>query len=300
MKNYQTIPERGHVHLSGAKIKKNDEFYTMYPHIVMELSYYKDLLKNSVVYCNCDDRFSKIRLYLMRHFRWLGLKRLYCTGINGYYMEYDGTTLTENRIRNGDFRSPECMEILSASDICITNPPFSLLREYVRLVPNFLIIVPKTAIAYKDVFPKFADGTYKLGFTRPTEFNTPDGAVKKMSGMCRWLTTLPVEKEYAPFIGKPYDASNYDYFDNYPAINVNNVEDIPDSFYGLMGTPITFMDYLNPDEFEIVDMIGRYAVLDHSYDVEGRQLTEIDGEPTFSRLIVRRKNNHNNSININN
>lgn len=277
-----------HSHLSQAKITMNDKFYTRYEDIVSEVQRYD--LRGMSVYCNCDDAESAFIKYFIENFHQHGLKKLYASGIRGEYIEYDGKHIQKRRI-NGDFRSNDCKAILKKADVCITNPPFSLFREYIELVPNFLIVGNKNAISYKELFPMLKDGRCKLGYTHPDEFYTPDGSMVNLNGLCRWFTSMMVNKAPPPIIGSnsPYYLRCYD---NYPAINVDRVEDIPDKYDGLMGVPITFMDYMDYEKFEIVDLIARYAVIDKSYKVKGHQLTEIDGNPKYSRIIIRYKMNN--------
>lgn len=278
-----------HSHLSQAKITKNDEFYTRYEDIVSEVQRYD--LRGMSVYCNCDDAESAFIRYFIENFHQHGLKKLYASGIRGEYVEYDGKHIQRKRI-NGDFRSEDCKAILEKADVCITNPPFSLFREYIELVPNFLIIGNKNAISYKELFPMLKDGRCKLGYTHPDEFYTPDGSLVNLNGLCRWFTSMMVNKAPPPII-RGYSPCYLKCYDNYPAINIDRVEDIPDNYDGLMGVPITFMDYMDYEKFEIVDLIARYAVIDKSYKVKGHQLTEIDGEPKYSRIIIKMSNNDN-------
>ena len=278
-----------HTHLSNAKVAKNDEFYTRYEDIASEVQRYD--LRGMSVYCNCDDAESAFIKYFIENFHQHGLKKLYASGIRGEYIEYDGKHILRKRI-NGDFRSDDCKAILEKADVCITNPPFSLFREYIGLVPNFLIVGNKNAISYKELFPMLKDGRCKLGYTHPNEFYTPDGSLVNLNGLCRWFTSMMVNKAPPPIIGRNSPCYLRCY-DNYPAINIDRVEDIPDNYDGLMGVPITFMDYMDYQKFEIVDLIARYAVIDKSHKVKRHQLTEIDGEPKYSRIIIKIKMNNN-------
>ena len=264
-----------HNHLATAKTLKNDEFYTRYEDKASEVQRYD--LRGMSVYCNCDDAESAFIKYFIENFHQHGLKKLYASGIRGEYIEYDGKHILRKRI-NGDFRSDDCKAILEKADVCITNPPFSLFREYIGLVPNFLIVGNKNAISYKELFPMLKDGRCKLGYTHPNEFFTPDGSLVNLNGLCRWFTSMMVNKAPPPIIGRSSPCYLRCY-DNYPAINIDRVEDIPDNYDGLMGVPITFMDYMDYEKFEIVDLIARYAVIDKSHKVKRHQLTEIDGEP---------------------
>lgn len=282
-----------HHHLVRAKNVKNDEYFTPLPSIEQEVSYYLPSLRSKTVYCNCDGPTSNFVLYFILNFFNLGLRRLIVTGISGKYLDYDGTTMKEESI-NGDFSSEECRGLLHQADIVITNPPFSMFPEYIRLLigarVNFLIIGPKTAISYKEVFPQIASGRIHLGHTIPNEFTTPVGEKLLLQNLCRWYTTLPTctPKSIQMFTAN-YHPDLYQQFDHYPVINVDRTMDIPCDYDGLMGVPITALEHLDTNNYEIVDLIARYAVIDHSHDMKGHQLTEVNGVPKFSRLIIRKR-----------
>ena len=282
-----------HTHFSQAKRVKNDEYYTPFDAIAQEMQHYRHSFFGKTVYCNCDAPSSWFVLYFILNFCNLGLKRLFATGIDGHYLDYNGSTTKEKRI-NGDFRSQDCREILSQCDVVVTNPPFSLFREYFKTLVtagvDFLIIGAKTAISYKEVFPLLATGRVRLGYTIPNDFYAPDGNTLKLPGLCRWFTTLQsnTPKPIRMFTAT-YHPSLYQQFDHYPAINVDRTEDIPFDYYGLMGVPITALEHLDTARYEIVDLIARYAVIDHAYDTPGHQLTEVNGKPKFSRLVIKRR-----------
>lgn len=275
--------------LKLSKKKKNDEFYTQYSDIQDELSYYPGQFPGKVVYCNCDDETSNFRRFFLTNFHSLGLKKLYCTSINGHYLEYDGCHMNEGTI-DGDFRSPDCINILKQSDICVTNPPFSLFREFFTLLilqrKDFLIIGNKNALGYKEVFPFIKNGLCNLGYTHPNTFVTPDGSTIKLTGLCRWFTSFETQRKCSTQPTARF-SDQYLCFDWYPAINVDRVADIPCNYSGLMGVPITFLDTINRDSFCIVDLIARNAVCNPCYNKPGHQLTEIKGQPKYSRLIIK-------------
>lgn len=279
-------------HLVRAKNDKNDEYYTPLTVIEQEVPHYS--FGNKTVYCNCDDLISNFVIYFKINFYNLGLKRLIVTGIGGYFFDYDGKTMKKRRI-NGDFRSAECRRLLQEADIVVTNPPFSLFREFMRPLigsgVKFLVIGPKTAISYKEVFPYLANGMMRIGYTIPNEFLDPEGNTVKLTGLSRWFTNLDSDSpKTIRLFTATYHPSLYQQFDYYPAINVDRTEDIPCDYDGLMGVPITALEQLDFNQYEVVDMIARYAVLDHTHDTPGHQLTEVNGKPKFSRLIIRKKN----------
>ena len=241
-----------------------------------ELSHYKEHFKGKVVYCNCDDaRESNFVKYFKINFDALGLKKLIATGYRknsrGIKLVYDSEykdANVEELEGNGDFRSPECVELLKQADIVVTNSPFSLFREYVaQLVKydkKFLIIGNMNAITYKEIFPLIKNNKLWLGFGTDSWYRVPDdfddrSGVKIEDGKkyfkvkSRWFTNLDVKKRHEKLVlTEKYDPAKYPKYDNYDAINVNKVNDIPKDYDGVMGVPITFLDKYNPEQFEIV------------------------------------------------
>lgn len=159
----------------------------------------------------------------------------------------------------GDFRSDMSIELLQQADIIVTNPPFSLFREYVAQLmeyeKKFLIIGSMNAITYKEIFPLLKDNRIWLGYTSPKEFLQADGSVKKF-GNILWYTNLDHKKRHEPLDlrGVYYDSEKYPKYDNYDAIEVSKTADIPCDYDGVMGVPITFLDKYCPEQFEIIGM----------------------------------------------
>ena len=237
--------------LQAAKRAKNDEFYTRLVDVEKEVSNYKQHFKNKIVYCNCDDPGkSRFVTYFIMNFAHLGLKRLVATSYNpeimgkGRILVYGGTrnpTGIPNADEvnvfeldgNGDFASPECVSILQSADIVVTNPPFSLFRDYVaQLVKynkQFLIIGNVNAITYKEVFPLIKENKVWLGLTSLSNFDTPNaGITAQVAGLCRWYTNLTHKKRNKELIlYREYSPEKYPKYDNYDAINVDKVADIP-------------------------------------------------------------------------
>lgn len=200
---------------------------------------------------------------------------------------------------NGDFRSPECVELLKQADIVVTNPPFSLFREYVAQLieyqKQFLIIGNQNALSYKDIFPLIKNNELWLGFNMVKEFLQPKTLTKKKFGNICWFTNLDIFKRHEELIlYRSYSSCEYLKYDYYDAINIDKVTDIPYDYYKIMGVPITFLDKYNPEQFEIIDGIGRYAVLDiFNKNEEIKKLkvqsTYINGNPKYFRILIRRK-----------
>ncbi len=254
--------------LHKAKKAKNDEFYTQIGSIERELRHYKDQFKGKKVFCNCDDPAeSNFWKYFSLNFEFLGLERLVTT----HYKEDSPTYALEinsvdgkpvesktNLKQNGDFRSDESLAILAECDIVVTNPPFSLFREYMEVLmesgKQFLVIGSMNALTYKNIFGHINDGNLWLGTTAPKEFVQPDGTIKKFGNIC-WFTNMEHKKRQEDIIlFRTYKGNETDYpkYDNYDAIEVSKVKNIPKDYYGVMGVPITYLTKHNPDQFEII------------------------------------------------
>ena len=293
--------------LNKAKKVKNDEFYTLYSDVAKELAHYQQHFKGKIVYCNCDNpEWSAFWRYFHINFSAMGLKKLIATykGNPTYKMEYTGgididvTVGLRTPLKgDGDFRSQECLDILKESDIIVTNPPFSLFREYIAQLmeygKKFIIIGSKNAITYKDFFPLLKDNKVWLGYNSPAEFNTPEGVTKKINGLSRWFTNLDIKKRHEKIVlWKTYTPEEYPKYDNYDVINVNKVAEIPIDYDGVMGVPITFMDKYNSKEFEIIGMAednGRgYSGEESRWDGKNPHCV-VNGKNMFKRIFIRRK-----------
>lgn len=220
---------------------------------------------------------------------------------------------------DGDFRSEESIELLKEADIVVTNPPFSLFREYVAQLieydKRFLIIGSMNAITYKEIFPLIKNNQLWLGngFNAGNAyFRIPNDKVSYASGVydnstglvkfrnCNWFTNLDHKKRHEPLdLIEKYTPEKYPTYDNYEAINVDKVIDIPCDYYGAMGVPITFLDKYCPDQFEVVDANdyrshNNVPLKPHGLikDKEGA----IDGKPKYARILIKRKDvpNHEN------
>src|SRR4051812_40443339 len=287
--------------LQGARKAKKDEFYTQLVDIERELRHYKAQFKGKVVYCNCDDpRASNFFHYFSYNFEKLGLKKLITTcyksqqvdlfsqndSEQAIYLEYDGDKNGNNvpdpdeiGIRplkgDGDFRSAESIELLKRADIVVTNPPFSLFREYVGQLMDydkkFLIIGSLNAITYKEIFKLIRANKLWLGYgfqAGNAYFAVPDpgdyakGVYDEATRLVKfrnvaWFTNLDISKRHEDLIlYKTYNPDAYPTYDNYDAIEVAKVEDIPGDYDGVMGVPLTFLDKHSREQFEIVGLSG--------------------------------------------
>lgn len=250
--------------LQDAKRNKNDEFYTRYEDIEKEITHYKEYLKDKWVYSSCDDyRWSEFKNYFVSNFTVFGLKHYTCTcidiGDGAYRYDYNGEKETITKLEgNGDFRSEECIELLKECDVVVTNPPFSLFREYVVQLmeygKKFLIIGPQNAVTYKDIFPYIKNNKLWLGTSLVKDFVQPNGKIKKF-GNIRWYTNITHQKRNTPIdLYKEYNEVEYPKYENYDAINVNKTIDIPMDYEGAIGVPITFLDKYCPTQFKIIGL----------------------------------------------
>jgi len=280
--------------LQKAKNSKKDEFYTQLSDIEKELKHYQQHFKDKVIYCNCDNpHISNFFYYFSYNFEKLGLKKLVTTcyknqnmdlfnqndSKRAIYSEYKGDNVQNPEkigIKylkgDGDFRSQETIELLKQSDIVVTNPPFSLFREYVAQLieynKKFVIIGHQNIISYKEIFKLIKDNKIWLGygfnggvayFINPhykdyaTAGNHKEGMIR-VSGV-NWFTNLDINKRHEDLILYKKYYGNEEYYpkyDNYNAINIDKTKDIPMDYKGAMGVPITFMNKYNPEQFEII------------------------------------------------
>lgn len=303
--------------LSNAKKAKNDEFYTQLSDIENELKHYKNHFAGKVVYCNCDDARKSNFRFFQKKFSDYGLKKLVTTSYNedghGSVLVYEGDTngdgkLDDNEVKvselkgNGDFRSEECIELLKEADIVVTNPPFSLFREYIATLveydKKFLVIGNNNAITYKEIFPLIKENKLWLGFSdnKTMEFVMPDSYEKynyidkkgrkigKVPAIS-WFTNLEHSKRNDEIIlYKKYTPEEFPKYDNYDAIEVSRVCEIPKDYSGVMGVPITFLGKYNPSQFEIIGL-DRYVEDNPHY---GKRFT-INNRETYARILIRKK-----------
>ena len=289
--------------LHKAKDAKNDEFYTLFTDVSKELMHYKQNFKDKTVLCNCDDpTLSAFWKYFHLNFSALGLKKLISTHYDKtqptYKMEYTGGNDNDIEVGvktslegNGDFRNQECLDILDEADIVVTNPPFSLFREYVAVLmeheKKFLIIGSLNAIKYSECFPFIMNNQMWLGNNNVHNFMQPDGTVKKF-GNINWYTNLDFAKRHEKIIlRKEYNDKEYPKYETYDAIEVSKVTNIPVNYNGIMGVPISFMSKYNPEQFEIVGEFNHGS--DNIFDLAK---PIINGKELYPRIAIRRINSN--------
>lgn len=318
--------------LHQAKNAKKDEFYTQLADIENELSHYKEHFRGKTVLCNCDDpRISNFFHYFSYGFEHLGLKKLITTcyknqdenlfsenkSEKAIYLEYYGDK-NNNKVPDaeeigikhlqgdGDFRSKECIELLKEADIVVTNPPFSLFREFVAQLieydKKFVILGQQNAITYKEIFKLVKENKIWLGhdnggtkwFHVRDHYDIATESRKKIvngkkyfsMGSVNWFTNLDIEKRHEDLkLYKKYNPNEYPTYDNYDAINVDKVADIPCDYDGAMGVPITFLDKYNPEQFEILG-IDRPLVEEKTGKVSRFR---INGQEIYARIVIKNK-----------
>lgn len=318
--------------LSAAKRAKKDEFYTQLDDIAEEVRHYTEHFRGKVVLCNCDDpRISNFFHYFSHNFERLGLKKLVATCYKSQerdlfsqnaceraiWLEYAGDR-NGNRVPDpeeigihalrgdGDFRSAECIALLKKADVVVTNPPFSLFREYVAQLiqygKKFLIIGNVNALTYKEIFPLVKANRLWLGASihgGDRKFGVPDdypleaatcGVDEKgqrficVKGV-RWFTNLDYRQRHEDLVlYETYSPEKYPKYDNYDAINVDRTNEIPADYDGVMGVPITILDKYSPEQFEILGL-DRYVEDNPHY---GHRFL-LNGRETYARILIRRR-----------
>ena len=333
--------ETQHSNLRTAKKVKKDEFYTQLTDISKEMKHYKSHFKDKVVYCNCDDpRVSNFFHFFSYNFEKLGLKKLITTcyksqsmdlfsgndSEQAIYLEYTGDK-NRNLVPDpeeigivelkgdGDFRSEESIELLKQADIVVTNPPFSLFREFISQLDEygkkFIIIGNVNAITYKETFRLIKENNLWLGpsiHSGDREFGVPDDYPLKAASSridengnkfirvkgVRWFTNLDYKERHEDLIlYKKYTSEEFPTYDNYDAININKTKDIPMDYKGVMGVPITFLDKYNPDQF---DILGLSASAGYDEEIVGIPFTGVkdarplvNGKVTYARIFIKNK-----------
>ncbi len=321
--------------LNKAKAEKNGEFYTQLSDIENELHNYKEHFKNKIILCNCDDpEWSNFWQYFHLNFDFLGLQKLITVHYDKLQPSYKLELEYVNGIKettktalnsNGDFRNTESIEILKECDIVITNPPFSLFREFVDLLikhdKKFLIIGSQNAITYKEIFKHIVNHKLWLGICNPKEFMTLTGILRKFGNIC-WFTNLYHSKRNKPLkLHQKFSVEKYPKYDNYFAFEVSKVANIPVDtaidvlltkrevnylalfkiWYELIdtvaskyhvrmkpiwGVPITFMNHFNPEQFEILD--ANDVKIDGAIkDLTARPI--VKGIELYRRILIKRK-----------
>lgn len=282
--------------LNRAKANKNDEFFTRYTDVANEIGFYCDYLKGKTVYCNADNPYiSNFYKFLRDNFAGLKLKKLYATNFlkrgGAYKAEYTSENGEEITTLNGDgdFRSDECLEILNEADVVITNPPFSLFREFITLLlehrKKFLVIGNRVAVTLNCFFPSLQNKEVWVGRTFPCKFLFPDGITPNPTQVnSLWYTNLG-SFPYRPTmrLKEWYSPRLHPRLDGFNGILVGKLKEIPRNFYGTMAVPITFMQHWNPDQFDVVGKTMPSGLNDFNLCN-----ASVGGKNFFARILIRR------------
>lgn len=291
--------EVGNTNLLSSKTGKQDEFYTQYATIQDELSCYPvDSFRGKTVYCNCDNPHqSNFWRYFCENFSKLSLRKVICTYFSpdgcAYKTEFDGQRVSRMRlVSNGDFRSEECVAIMRGSDIVVTNPPYSLMGEYIPLLikhkKRFIVLGNLNHITLKKIKELVLSEQCWLGFNsghfwfavpddyeeKMTDFKIDDNGTKwrRMGNSC-WFTNIDIQQKRTPLLlTKNYTPNRYAKYDDIDAIEVPSVKDLPNDYFGVMGVSITYMAKHNPTQFKIIDIVT----------------PKVNGKSKYKRLLVQR------------
>lgn len=353
----------GNSNLNSASVARKDEFYTQYEDVAEEMQYYAKQLQGKTILCNCGDPFeSAFFRYFVLNFNELGLASLISTSYSGSsftgqehfpssapqaykavvteipdivlvrpdgsldlkgIFAVEGNTL-EILSGDGDFRSPECEELLGEADIVVTNPPFSLFREYIsqlcRHNKNFIVLGNMNAATTKEIFPLFRDNKIWYGRSIRSgdrKFYVPNNYPLNAAGCgvdeqgrrfirvkgVRWFTNVESGMVHEPLsLTQEYDPAVNPVYDNYNAIEVGRTANIPVNYTGIMGVPITFLDKYSPDQFKILMLANgnartnvEFSTLQtvgyeqHPEDRGG--VTILNGRRTYARILIQNRKN---------
>jgi len=291
----------------------DDEWYTSYSEIEKEMMVHKNFFRDKIIYCNCDDsNWSNFWKFFYANFERFGLKKLIGTSYHptlkrykyvyegGYgqteFVENDyleGTVITELN-GNGNCFSEECRAILTESDIVITNPPFSLFKEYIKMLVDsnkyFIVVGNMNALTYKETFNYIYNNNIWLGYyTGPKDFTNPyDDEIHQMN--TEWYTNIPHNRRFNPIMFmEKYDESKYQKYDNYDAIECSRVKNIPCDYTGKIGVPISFLKDYCPSQFELIGMMsgakGEHLINGN----DKRPKFYVNGKGVYARAIIKWK-----------
>lgn len=300
--------------LQAAKVGCKDEFYTRYQDVADEVEHYS--FRDKVVLCNCDVPESAFVRYFADNFGRLGLKKLLACGLNregeGVGYEMDGQVASTFPLPSYlGFDSFGGDEMLAKADVVVTNPPFSLFRHWMKKVlafdKDFIVLGNINAVGYVDISKAIMDGRVWVGanfnvdlkFTVPDDYScthVEDGVRLARVATCGWYTSLPHTSNRLVELVEKYEEGKYRRYDNFDAIEVPKTLLIPYDYDGLMGVPITAINRLDWDEFELFWIWGNNAGgeevgIRRVRTANGKMCSGpvLDGKALFKRLLIRRK-----------
>lgn len=294
-----------HESLVRAKDAQNDEYMTYYKDVEEELKHYD--FSGKAVFCPCDNRKSSFYKYFQDNFDRLGLKELIISikdiprcAVWQHYNKNDGLWIHVYKEGDGDFRHWETRKLLERCDVIVTNPPFSLFREFFRYClaggKEFLFLAPESALSYRITFDAFKSGECSTGINEVRWFERKDGKednATKNGVYCIWLTNMQSDglgkkkladlnlmneleqilynKALIRALNRKYGVVDYPVYDNYPAIEVPVLSGIPLDCEGVMGVPITILKYYDPDKIELIKVTD----------------PDLQGKHVFKRIFIR-------------
>ncbi|KAA6231224.1 hypothetical protein FMM58_03680 [Campylobacter sp. LR291e] len=329
-----------HKALQNAKKYINDEFYTSLEDIQAELEKYKDVFKDKIIYCNCDDAYkSNFFSYFIQNFNKLKIKKLIATSFSddascGLFesysfkieivkvkgdIDYNNKALmvesllkckentkeiikSDHDYRAGDFRSKECVQLLKQSDIIISNPPFSLFKEYfdllIKFKKDFFIIGNMNAFCNKNIIPHFIKNEVFISSLKNGKFLQPNGK-EVFLNFCVWFYNIKINRVFKDLKTTTLYYKNpsfYPFYNNFKnCININSVNEIPLDYEGLMGVPVSFIKYYNPNQFEILGIINESFSKDFNIKKNNKNnknpVILLNGEEKvlYRRIIIKNK-----------
>ena len=325
----------GNSNLQMSRVGKTDEFYTQLSTIEDELRHYRHYFRDKIIFCNADDPAigedgqdhfgdgkggytSNFFRYFQLNFYQLGIKKLITTHYvsSGSSYKFEIVSMDNgNQIGlpdyvktplagNGDFRSFECLELLRECDVVVTNPPFSLMKEYIPIIQEsgkkFIVLANTNHVTMKEVFYHFKKNNMWLGYNaghfwfrvpdyyeeKKTDFRIDETGQKwRRMGNCCWFTNFDIDVRHQPMsLYKRYTPEEYLTYDGFNIINVDRTSDIPFDYSGIMGVPITFLDKYCPEQFEILGIANSARWLGYEC------YTVINGKKIYNRVLIRNKN----------
>lgn len=324
----------GNSNLHMSKTGRQDEFYTQLSTIEDELCHYRDYFRGKVVFCNADDPAigedgqdhygdgqgaytSNFFRYFQLNFVELGLKKLITTHFDPHKRSYKFEIVSGDKGNqigipdyvktylqgNGDFRSPECLALLDECDIVVTNPPFSLSKEYVPLLlekgVKFIVLGNMNHITFKEIFHYFMEGKVWLGYNsghfwfnvpdyyeeKRTDFRIVNGQKMRRMGNICWYTNCEIDVRHQPLdLYKKYNPTEFPTYDNFDAIHCEHYYDIPCDYDGIISVPISYLAYHCWEQFEI---LGK---LDGGSKTNPLDLAKpiLQGKAQYKRIAIRR------------
>lgn len=291
--------------LHNALKNKNDEFFTRYVDVDKELENYKEYFEGKTVYLPCDNERSSFWSYFFANFSKLKLKRLIATSLGEpaitEYIDAYSSPKKWQLETDGNFLGGECQSFLRQCDIVVTNPPFSLYRQFVLSIiaekKDFLLIGNENSVSAKEIFPLFKEEKIHYGYNSVKSFMKEDGAIQEFGNIC-WFTNLPIKSsvKFSPINSISWET--FKHYDNYAAINIDKVKEIPTSCPEVMGVPITYLKKHNSERYEILGMASGaakahklYGSVEYTPNPNDRGgAAMVDGQRKYTRIFIKERN----------